>query len=453
MKRTFIFLLFGLAMGLQAFSSKGEYAIIGVDVISMRSDEIDRNQTVIIKDGRIELVANADEANVSENAFQIDGVGKFLIPGLAELHAHIPIPIEGDVAPAHEAMMLFVAHGITTIRGMKGDVYHLNLRDQIAAGDVVGPRIFTCGARLNSGTVKTVEGAKKIVEEQFDAGFDFIKIHRNLSPELFHAIADAADALDMGIAGHVPETVGIREALSRNYLTIDHFDGYMEGLAPDSMEIIPFKYGGLFAVPLATKADVSKMEALVQLTKSKNTWMVPTAAWLERLVTPADPQVYLSEPGMAYVSKKMREGWARSKANRNRSIDPQTAKKYVEIRRALLKNMHDAGVGMLFGCDAPQFANVPGFSMHHEIESYQATGLSNMDILKMATINPAIFFKKTNVFGTIQEGLDADLALLDGNPLEDMENLRDPVGVMLRGKWLSREYLETELAKIAEKYR
>lgn len=125
----------------------------------------------------------------------------------------------------------------------------------------------------------------------------------------------------------------------------------------------------------------------------------------------------------------------------------------MEIRRTLTKKIRVAGAGMLLGCDAPQYANVPGFSMHREVKAYQASGLSNLDIMKRATINAARFFEKTDAFGTIQEGREADLVLLDGNPLEDRENLRKPIGAVPRGRWLKRDYLKGELEKIAAKSR
>jgi len=433
--------------------SGADYAIEGVHIISMTTDSILPNQTVFIKGKKILKIENSYAVQIAKETQKIDGKGKFLIPGLSELHAHIPIPKNGNTNYLNETMMLFVAHGITTLRGMKGDIYHLKLKEQTAAGDVIGPRIFTCGARLNSGTVKTVEGAYQIVKEQYEAGFDFIKIHRKLSPELFYAIADAADEFGMQIAGHIPETVGLLNALERNYATVDHFDGYMEALMPDSVKVVPFENGGLFAVPLSLKADLSKIDALVQLTKEKGTWVVPTQAWMERLVIPTDPKVYLREPGMDYVSKGTKQNWVRVKTKRNKEISTEVANRYVEIHRTLLKKMHDAGVGTLFGCDAPQFGNIPGFSMHHEIKAYQHAGLNNLDILKMATVNSAKFLKKTNTFGTIKEGLEADLVLLDNNPLQNMENLKNPVGVMLRGKWLTRTFLNNELKKIATKYK
>lgn len=429
-----------------------DFAITGVNVISMLTDSVNSNQTVIIKGQKIIKIAKTATIKVGANVENINGKGKFLIPGLTEMHAHIPIPKNGDTEYLHETMMLFVANGITTIRGMKGDIYHLTLKSQTESGKVVGPRIFTCGARLNSETVKNVEGAHQIVKEQFDAGFDFVKIHRNLSPELFHAIADAADELGIRIAGHIPESVGLGEALSRNYTTVDHFDGYMEALVPDSIKVVPFENGSVFAVPLSLKADLSKVDELVALTKKKDTWVVPTQAWLERLVRKVDPDTYLDEPEMAYVSKKTRDSWINWKRNHDEQVSEEMAEKYIEIHRLLLKKIHDAGVGTLFGGDAPQFANVPGFYFHHEVKAYQAAGLSNYDILKMATVNPATFFEKENTFGSVREGLDADLVLLDENPIENMENLKNPAGVMLRGKWFPQELLIKELDKIAAKY-
>jgi hypothetical protein len=429
-----------------------DYAIEDVSVISMQSDSISRNKTVFVKGEKIIRIVDSDKIEIGKDVEKIDGVGKYLIPGLAEMHAHLDIPENGNTELLHEMMMMFVANGITTVRGMKGDIYHLTIKSQTASGEVIGPRVFTCGTRLNNTVIKTKEDARRLVKEQFEAGFDFVKIHRRLSPELFHEIADAAYEYNIRIAGHIPETVGLIEALGRNYVTVDHFDGYMQALMPDSFEIVPFEYGELFAAPLSLKVDMSKVDELVQLTKEKGTWVVPTQAWMERLVTPADPQLLISEPGMAYVSKQTRAAWAQHKEQYNQIISEEVAQRYVEIHRILLKKMHDAGVGTLFGADAPQIANVPGFSMHHEVKAYQAAGLSNWDILKMATINPAIFLDKTNTFGSIKEGLEADLVLLDGNPVDDMENLKNPAGVMLRGRWLSQEFLSKELEKIRTKY-
>jgi hypothetical protein len=222
---------------------------------------------------------------------------------------------------------------------------------------------------------------------------------------------------------------------------------------PDSVEVVPFKNGGLFAAPLELKADLSKIDTLVKLTKDRGTWVVPTQAWMERIITKSNPEVLLSEPGMKYISKEMKDEWKKHKLIYNETISKEVADRYIKIHRTLLKKMHDAGVSTLFGCNAPQFGNIPGFSMHHEVKAYQSAGLTNSDILKMATTNSANFFNKTDSFGTIKEGLDADLVLLNNNPLENMENLKNPEGVMLRGKWLTREFLDNELEKIENKYK
>jgi len=432
---------------------EADYAIIGVTIVSVEDEALHSDRAVLIRDRKIVWTGASSDARYASTTEVIDAAGRYLIPGLSEMHAHIPYSKEGISSATIDTMMLFLSHGITNIRGLKGHESHLSLREQTASGEIVGPRITTCGARLNSDTVKSVEAAREIVKQQFEAGYDFIKIHRNLTPELFHAIADQADELGIRIAGHVPETVGIREALQRDFHTIEHFDGYMEGLAPDDMEVLPFQNGTLFALPLAPKADLSKIDELVALTKEKGTWMVPTSAWLERSVTPRDPQVYLSEPGMAYSPKGSKERLYRVKTKRNQTVDPKTAAAYVSVRRTLLKKMSEGGVGLLFGCDAPQFGNVPGFSMHHEVKEYQAAGLSDWEILKMATINPAIFAEQTDTFGAIRTGLDADLVLLERNPVENMENLKNPIGVMLRGRWLTRAYFDAELEKIAAKHR
>jgi len=162
----------------------------------------------------------------------------------------------------------------------------------------------------------------------------------------------------------------------------------------------------------------------------------------------------VNEPGAQYLPPGMRYQWRQAKdqileGNRNY---PERNARYIELRQALLKEMEKQGAGLLLGSDAPQIGNVPGYSIHFEIDALLDAGLSPFTILESGTANPARFFDQEGHFGTLVEGADADLLLLDGNPLEDPTILRNHEGVMVRGKWLSREWIEGELGKIEKKY-
>src|SRR5690606_31265342 len=181
----------------------------------------------------------------------------------------------------------------------------------------------------------------------------------------------------------------------------------------------------------------------------------PTQTLIEHWAAPSPTAEELAaRPEMRYVPPAMREQWLRAKRQLTEGADysPAKARALVEVRRALVKALHDAGAGLLLGSDAPQVFNVPGFSLHHELAAVVAAGLSPYEALRTGTANPAVFFDAEDTFGTIQAGLAADLVLVEGNPLVDVGVLAQPAGVMVRGRWLDRAELDAGLAAIAERH-
>ncbi len=221
-------------------------AFINVNVIPMTSATVVAAQTVVVSDGRIVAVGDVETIPVPEDAIVVDGTDRYLLPGLAEMHAHVP-NIGTDYLD--RVLTLFVANGVTTVRGMLGRPAHLTLREQLSDGDRFGPRLITSGPSLNGNTVKGPADAERKVRAQRAAGYDFIKLHPGLSADEYAAIATTAAEIGIPFAGHVPVAVGVEGALAADMATIDHLDGYMESLVPANTDSSG-GYGGFFGVLL-----------------------------------------------------------------------------------------------------------------------------------------------------------------------------------------------------------
>jgi hypothetical protein len=250
----------------------------------------------------------------------------------------------------------------------------------------------------------------------------------------------------------VPADVGVQRAIEAKQATIDHLDGYVEALVPAERRT----QGGFFGLNLASYADRSRIPALVSATVAAGVWNVPTQTLIENWPTPS-PTVdeLLARPEMAYVSPETRAQWGNSKRQMLSApgYDGARVLALVSLRRDIIKALHEAGAGLLLGSDAPQVFNVPRFSLHRELEAIVASGLTPFEALRHGTANPAVFFDATDEFGTIRAGLEADLVLAAGNPLDDVAALARPEGVMVRGRWLDRAELDRGLAEIGARYR
>ena len=178
-------------------------AFVGVNVLPMDKDAVLADQTVVVSDGKIVSVAPAAKAQVPAGALKVDGKGKFLMPGLGELHAHIPGGKSPD-ADVERTLFLYVANGVTTIRGMLGDPRHITYRERVAKGEVIGPMIYTSGPSFNGNSAKTPAAAVEMVVAQKQAGYDLLKIHPGVPRDAFDAMAAKADELKIPFAGHVP---------------------------------------------------------------------------------------------------------------------------------------------------------------------------------------------------------------------------------------------------------
>jgi hypothetical protein len=237
-----------------------EIVFLSVNVIPMDSERILENQAVVVKDGKITAVGDLQEVKYSRNAFVINAKGKYLIPGLAEMHAHVP-PVD-DLEPMKEALLLFALNGVTSIRGMLGHPRHLELRAKINSGEIISPRFYTSGPSFNGNSVKTPEAAAALVKQQKQDGYDFLKLHPGITLENFNALVATAKQENIPFAGHVPFQVGVWRAIDAGYATIDHLDGFIESLVP-GIDTIQEQQTGLFGMFIADKAEESGVPKLM----------------------------------------------------------------------------------------------------------------------------------------------------------------------------------------------
>lgn len=427
----------------------GAYTFVNVNVVPMYEEVIHENYTVVVEEGRIVASGPAEEVEIPDGAHQIDASGQYLMPGLSEMHGHIPGPNRRQYAK--DVLFLYISNGVTLVRNMAGHPYHLELRDRVNNNEIVGPSIFAASPWLSNNTIAEPADAEDVVRGYYEDGFDLMKMG-SLSLESYRAVAEASREIGLPFAGHIPEEVGLVIALEEGQMSIDHLDRYVEFLAsdhPDAEGVSP----GFFGSALVHLADEERIDEAIELTIEAGIWNVPTLSLVEHLESPQAPEDMAQWPEMRYMPADVVEGWIESKHNFQARDDfqPEAARQLVEIRQKLTRELYNQGALVALGSDAPQFFNVPGFSIHHEMEMMVAAGLTPYEVLVTGTRNAALYFDMENEFGTVEEGKVADLILLNANPLENIGNVSDQAGVMVRGSWWPADKIQEHLDEIANR--
>lgn len=425
----------------------GPVAFVGVSVIPMDGERVLEDRTVLVEGGRIARIGETDAVDVPEDALVVEGEGRFLLPGLAEMHAHVPP--EGGRAWMERVLVLYLAHGLTTVRGMLGTPEHLELRDELERGTVLGPRLYTSGPSLNGNSIPDPDSGRAAVRHQAEAGYDFLKIHPGLTRAEYDAIAEEADEAGIRWAGHVPADVGLERALEAGQASVDHLDGYVEAATPEGAE--PDLEPLFFGVQLTDVVDEDRLTELAAATREAGVWNVPTQTLIERVLLPGDPEAMAEEPQMRYMPPDMVSGWvdAKRRIQGHGTWEPERVRRFVELRRDLIVALHEAEAPLLLGSDAPQIFQVPGFSALEELEVMVEAGLTPYQALETGTRNVAVYFDDLDEYGTVEEGKVADLVLLEADPLADISAVHRQAGVMTRGRWLPAEEIRQRLEEIA----
>ena len=426
-----------------------------VNVIDATGSPVQTDMTVVVREGTITDVTKSRSVLVPALAKVVDGRGKYLIPGLWDMHVHTNF---GEWVPPNEevTLPLFVANGVTGVRDMGGELEVLKRwRAEIAAGKLLGPRMIIAGPMLDGPTphfpssapVGSAADGRRVVDELHAQGVDFIKIQSYIGREGYFAAAEEAKKLGISFVGHVPDAVRAREASDAGQKSIEHFTGIFEACSTIEDQLIqgPKSLGRNVAT-----YDAGRAKAIVALMAKNHTWQVPTLVW-ERGQWLVDDIDKSRDPLAKYAPAPWKRSWPVFTADILKTMDTDplpVRKRFVQMELEMTLAMQRAGVRLMAGTDTAAGVHVfPGFSLHEELALFVEAGLTPMEALQTATRNPAEFLGRADM-GTVEKGKVADLVLLDANPLEDIHNTQKVQAVVLAGKYFSRSDLDEMLRQV-----
>jgi CubicO group peptidase (beta-lactamase class C family) len=441
-------------------------AFINVNVIPMDRERVLKDQIVIVRDGRIAEIGDASRIKAPKDAQVIDGRGKYLIPGLIDMHTHLFSDEDFPDSLAGDELAVMVANGVTTIRLMIGTPEHLELRAKIAKGELHGPSIYVAspeftgrrpGGIFNGRSVTTPDEARRAVRECKGAGYDFIKLTTHITRPVYDAVIETAKEEGIRVVGHVDTPVGLYHALAAGQ-QIEHLDSYMEALLRDDSPIkASVSDVGVWRKPNWVSLDYideRKVDAAIKATAQAGVYSTPTLTFFKLSFAVEQSEADLrARLDYRFFPAKLRE--SRLAAHRRYWTDPPTPERrqrYISIRNRLVKGIHDARGKIMAGSDTPELFLLYGYTLHRELQSLVEAGLTPYAALAAATRTPAEFLRTLDTCGTIARGKRADLVLLEANPLDDIRNTERRAGVMLRGRWLPEAELKKTLDEIAVRF-
>ena len=432
---------------------RADLAFVNVNVVDVAQGKVEPGRTVLIQGDRIVRIAPGLAAPAGVRS--IDGTGKYLMPGLMDMHTHIT---------SEDQLFLYLANGVTTVRHMAGDTVSLKWREAVAQGRIPGPRIVTAGP--------LVDGAPRIwtfgleitdpaaidatVKSQKEAGYDFVKVYSRLKPEVFDAIIAAGKKYGIEVSGHVPQDVPLAHAIESGMRTGEHFIGVMKAVFRDpalaSPDVAAFDPRarklvvaiGQGRIKTATLIDSAKVAALVALAAKGDFWFDPTHDIMRNFTS--NP-VTGHPDGLRYLSAPERAMF--TDVHKAFGLTPETLAgedSLYPIRTRLLGTIYRGGGKIIAGTDN---AMLNGWALKDEIVALSKAGLGNAGALRAATLTAAEYLRKSGELGEVREGAVADLVLLAADPLADLGALYRPEGVMARGVWRPSADFTSRLDSIA----
>jgi Amidohydrolase family len=444
--------LHGLCMG------QNVLVIKNVSIVDVKGNKVETPKTVVITGNKITSVSN--KVDVPRQANVLDAKGKYLIPGLWDMHAHTLT----DRRYVY-SFPLLIANGITGVREMGNDlsIEEVNqIRKNIDQGKMLGPRFGQLTYHILDGpgtqlgvaiAVSSPDSGRLLVREYKQSGADFIKPYNLLSREVYMAIADEARKQKIPLEGHVPFSMTAAEVSALGQKTIEHDFDVLVSCSKNEKELrkdLHQQTWGQAEAKAAVSYDEEKAKKLFETFARNGTWSCPTIAFYKRIWLIRDEQEILNDSTLEYIPKAQIERWKIPSQRLSRNTVEEYRIQHYQMRSKIVKEMHDAGVGILVGTDCGSPWSVHGFSLHEELQALVDAGLSNIEALRAATLNPAKFLGIESKFGSIEKGKTADMVLLDANPLENIANTKKIYAVVVNGKLLQRNDLDALLAQAKE---
>jgi len=403
--------------------------IDNVTIVDVTNGRLQQHKSIVVEGNRIARIDDASDK--TRAAATLDGTGMFVIPGLWDMHVHAYFT--NDTAQFHstsEVMMpLFILNGVTSVRDLGSNLEAtLAARDSVAKHQMIGPRMMVSGPMLDGPTtryqaaIKVANGddARAAVRMLKDRGVDMIKTQSLVPKDAYFAISDEAAKIGIPFEGHVPNAITGMEAVAANQRSFEHLLGVRD-------------------------TDTALIDELAR----KRVWQCPTV--INSVGTAAD---FLTDPGVPFWLKRAVDGWRRTATTRAAESDSaaRAANERATRRLALIKKMYDKKIPFLAGTDAPAgYDLVPGASLHRELQLFVRAGLTPLQALQTATLNPATYFGRTSDWGTIAPGKTADLVVLRANPLVDIANTRAVAAVVADGRYYSPRELDRLRLQIMER--
>jgi len=441
-----------------------------VTVIDVTGSPAKPDMSVVIRNHRIAAMGRTSAVVPPKDSEIVDATGKFLIPGLWDMHVHTG---RRDIF-----LPLYIANGVTGVRDMGGDIedpsgelsslsgryVQLSLwSEAIENGSLLGPRLVIAGFLIDGfkwpGNIAATnaEEGRQAVDVLKKTGVDFVKVKSFLSKDTFLAIAAEARRQHIVLAGHVPDAVRVAEASDAGQKSIEHLTGVALGCSAIERTLMDEKAQAFAARDRARYASVepraaetfnaTTAKALFSKFVTNGTWQVPTLVELRRnaigeVGTGGDSAQ--NDPRWAYLPASLRDWWSKSRNARA----PIGGQELFASELSLTQKMHKSGVMFLAGTDTPNPSILPGFALHDELKLLVTAGFSPMEALQSATLNPARYLGREPDMGTIETGKLADLVLLDANPLDDISNTQKIRAVIVNGRYLNRDTLDAMLAGV-----
>jgi len=468
MKNALLFLLVCvLAVGLFAQqrdnNQQKTLVFTHVTVIDATGAPAKPDMTVVIKGGRIAALGKTANLDVPENAHVVDATGKFLIPGLWDMHIH---PNLGK-----HYLALFTANGVTGVRVMRGEPVHHKWRQEISAGKLIGPRMVIASPFIDgpdplySGSiiVSNEDEGRRVVRKVKKEGADLVKVYNDIPRDAYFAIADEVKKQGPPFAGHVPYLVSAAEASDAGQQSVEHCYFVLLACSSRNEEELKKKLKGTLVTRTWSLPDVrahvklladtiyseKKAAALLARLAENGTWVCPTLM-LYHSVSFRDEEDLANDPRLKYMPLSTKDSWKNDVYVAWATGEGRADyKRLYEKHLAIVGAMSRAGVGLLAGTDTTGVTYCfPGFGLHDELALFVQAGLSPMQALQTATYNPAKCLGKLDSMGTVERGKVADLVLLDANPLQDISNTQKIATVVVGGKIFQRAALRKMLAQV-----